>query len=567
MYQLLSLYLHETDCYFIDMKNKIIFFLILMVLSFSHNSYGQKKSKKKAEIEAIEKFKQDSIANANLKGYPVTPFKDTLFYIYHRVGSFSAENRANAITEKIKFLYKDDFFVADSIKVAPSEVGTDIIYKGNYVVMTVMGIDTINQGIKVDSLAQRNLKLISAAVVAEKMNYSTLNIFKRIGLTFLVLFLILLVLYFINKIFIKINDFLIVKNAQYFNGFKLKNIEVLSPQKQQFVAVRIVSIIKIIVSILVIYLSLPLLFSFFPATEQYADTLLHWVFTPAKSVFMGFVGFLPNLFSIIVIVVIFRYTIKVLKFFVDEIRRENIHIDGFYSDWALPTFNIVKILLYAFMVVILFPYLPGSDSPIFKGVSVFVGILFSLGSSNAIANMVAGLVITYMRPFKIGDFIKIGDVSGEVIEKTALVTRVRTTKQEDVTIPNATVLSSTSTNYSANTQNNGAGLVIHTTVTIGYDVPWKDVHKALIEAAKRTDMIQSDQEPFVLQTSLDDFYVAYQINAYTREPNKQPRIYSSLHQNIQDCFNEAGIEILSPHYRAARDGSEVTIPASYRNIK
>ena len=252
-----------------------------------------------------------------------------------------------------------------------------------------------------------------------------------------------------------------------------------------------------------------------------------------------------------------------IRFFFDEIKKENIKIDGFYSDWAMPTFNIIRFLLLAFMVVIIFPYLPGSDSPIFKGVSVFVGILFSLGSSNAIANMVAGLVITYMRPFKIGDFIKIGDVSGEVIEKTALVTRIRTPKFEDITIPNSTVLSSTSTNYSSNTKHVNNGLLIHTTVTIGYDVPWKDIHKALIEAALKTDMIEQTPSPFVLQTSLDDFYVSYQINVYTKQPTKQPLIYSSLHQNIQDSFNAAGIEIMSPHYNAVRDGNNTTIPENY----
>ncbi|MNV64585.1 Miniconductance mechanosensitive channel MscM precursor [compost metagenome] len=219
--------------------------------------------------------------------------------------------------------------------------------------------------------------------------------------------------------------------------------------------------------------------------------------------------------------------------------------------------------MYAFMLVIIFPYLPGSDSPIFKGVSVFVGVLFSLGSSNAIANMVAGLVITYMRPFKIGDYIKIGDVSGEVIEKTALVTRIRTPKFEDITIPNATVLSSTSTNYSANTKSSTNGLLIHTTVTIGYDVPWKDIQVALIDAALKTDLTEKEPKPFVLQTSLDDFYVSYQINVYTKEPTKQPRIYSSLHQNIQDSFNAAGIEIMSPHYSALREGNMTTIPPNY----
>ena len=175
--------------------------------------------------------------------------------------------------------------------------------------------------------------------------------------------------------------------------------------------------------------------------------------------------------------------------------------------------------------------------------------------------MVAGLVITYMRPFKIGDRIKIGDVTGDVVEKTLLVTRVRTLKNEITTIPNSSVLNGNTTNYSVEAMEKG--LIIHTTVTIGYDVPWKNMHKALIDAALRTDLILDEPTPFVLQTSLDDFYVSYQINAYTREAGKQALIYSNLHQNIQDVCNERGIEILSPHYRAARDGNMTTIPADY----
>jgi small-conductance mechanosensitive channel len=166
-----------------------------------------------------------------------------------------------------------------------------------------------------------------------------------------------------------------------------------------------------------------------------------------------------------------------------------------------------------------------------------------------------------MRPFKIGDRIKIGDVFGDVEEKTLLVTRIKTPKNEIITIPNSAVLSGNTINYSSEVVNNG--LILHTTVTIGYDVPWKDMSKALIDAALRTEHILQDPKPFVLQTSLEDFYVAYQINAYTKEVKKQAIIYSNLHQNIQDVCNERGIEILSPHYRAARDGNMTTIPADY----
>lgn len=534
------------------MKKRLVCFLVLFIALSSSVSFAQKKEPQEP-AKAIDSVK--------LKGYPVSPFKDTLFYVYNRVGSFSAEDRANTITGKIKKIYEDSFFDTDSIQVVPSDITQDIVYKGDFVIMSVLDIDAQSEKQSAAYLAKRNLNLIKKAIINQNENHSQLP--KRLGYTVLLILIVGFILFFVGKIFNRIKLYILKNSDKHFKGFVYNNITMLSPQRQQFVVMRLYGFVKIIALILIVYFSLPLLFSIFPATEDYTTTLLRWVLSPAKLAFLGFVGFLPSLFAIIVIIVIFKYALKIIKFFFDEIKKENIKIDGFYSDWAMPTFNIIRFLMMAFMLVIIFPYLPGSDSPIFKGVSVFVGVLFSLGSSNAIANMVAGLVITYMRPFKIGDFIKIGDVSGEVIEKTALVTRVRTPKFEDITIPNATVLSSTSTNFSANTKNASNGLLIHTTVTIGYDVPWKDIHKALIEAALKTDMIEQTPAPFVLQTSLDDFYVSYQVNVYTKEPTKQPRIYSSLHQNIQDSFNAAGIEIMSPHYKALRDGNTTTIPENY----
>ncbi|HEY4151623.1 MAG TPA: mechanosensitive ion channel family protein, partial [Chitinophagaceae bacterium] len=279
----------------------------------------------------------------------------------------------------------------------------------------------------------------------------------------------------------------------------------------------------------------------------------------------GIFNFLPNLFTILIIYLIFKYAIKGIKYIAGEIEKGSIVIAGFHEDWVQPTFTIVRFLLYAFMVILIFRYLPGSESPVFRGVSVFLGILFSLGSSSAITNMIAGLVITYMRPFKIGDRVKIGDVVGDVVEKNMLVTRIRTIKNEDVTVPNSTVLSGSTINYSTNAKAENNGLILHTTVTIGYDTPWKQMNQALLNAAGRTDLVLKTPEPFVLQTSLDDFYVSYQLNVYTKESNKQAAIYSQLHQNIQDCCNEAGIEIMSPHYHAMRDGNKTSIPEDYLN--
>ncbi len=306
------------------------------------------------------------------------------------------------------------------------------------------------------------------------------------------------------------------------------------------------------------YLALPLLFGIFPETRAWAAVLWRLVANPAGSIALGIWNYLPKLFTVIVIIWVARYAVKLLKFLSLQIARGTLVIKGFYPEWAQPTFAIVRFLLYAFVFVVIFPYLPGSDSPIFKGVSLFLGVLFSLGSSSAIANVIAGLVITYMRPFKIGDRIKLGEVTGDVIDKTFLVTRIRTIKNEEITVPNSTVMSNYTVNYS--TSSRDLGLILNTTVTIGYDAPWQKVHELLIAAAKETEGILKDKEPFVLQISLDDFFVTYQLNAYTDQAQAMAAIYSRLHQMIQDKFNQAGVEIVSPHYRAMRDGNKPAMP-------
>jgi len=322
------------------------------------------------------------------------------------------------------------------------------------------------------------------------------------------------------------------------------------------------NVLRLLMIALALYITLPLLFSVFPWTRGIAETLLGWIIKPLKAVLSGILDYLPNIFTILVIVAITHYVIRFIRFLTSEVESGALVIPGFYADWARPTFNLIKILLYAFSFIVIFPYLPGSDSKIFQGVSVFLGILFSLGSSSAISNAVAGFVITYMRPFKVGDRIKIGEITGDVIEKSVLVTRVRTIKNEEITIPNATILTSHTVNYTASARE--LGLILHTSVTIGYDVPWKQVHQLLIDAALATkDILNDERKPFVLQTSLDDFYVAYQLNAYTADSHRIAAIYSELHQNIQDKFNEAGVEILSPHYRAGRDGNPVAMPPDY----
>ncbi len=340
-----------------------------------------------------------------------------------------------------------------------------------------------------------------------------------------------------------------IKNIQFFSEQRLIEITAFSERILRNVFIFISS-----------YILAAFVFSNFDYTSGWTEKLLSYILDPAKKVFNEFINYLPNIFTIAVIVVFIHYVNKILKFVFDEIGKKSITFTNFLPEWAEPTYKIVRFLFVIFGAIVIFPYLPGSESPVFQGFSVFLGILFSLGSSSAISNIVAGVVITYMNPFKIGDRVKIAETTGDVVEKSLLVTRIKTTKNVNITIPNSMILGSHIINYSTSVDK---GLILHTTVTIGYDVPWEQVHKLLIDAAIDTPDILTDPIPFVLQTSLEDFYVSYEINAYTQKPNQMAKIYSDLHKNIQNKFNEAGVEIMSPHYSAVRDGNKTTIPDNY----
>ena len=512
-------------------------------------------------IRHADQLHKLEVLKKTAKAYPVAPFRDTLFNIYLGGSSSKAEERAAAIDKRIQQLYEDHFFKADSLLLVRNENNYEIIYKDEIPVMAITELDALWQNMPADKMADEYLDKIKQTIVKEKEANSFINWLKRISFIVLVFVGVAFIIYLINKFFSFISNYLTSNTERFLNGLTIRKVKLLNPAQYEKMLLRFTNFIRIVIIIITLYLSLPLLFYIFPDTKDITNTLLNWILTPAKNILNSVLNFLPDLFTIIVIYLFTHYLIKALRYFANEIEAGNLHVAGFPKEFAKPSFNIIRFLLYAFMLVIIFPYLPGSGSPAFQGVSVFLGILLSLGSSSAINNIIAGLVITYMRPFKIGDRVQIGDVTGDVIEKTTLVIRIRTIKNEDITVPNSTVLSANTINYSANALDKG--LIIHTTVTIGYDAQWKDVQQALINAALRTELILKKPEPFVLQTSLDDFYVSYQLNAYTKDANAQANIYSELHKNIQDCFNEAGIEIMSPHYGSLRDGNQTTIPSDY----
>lgn len=509
-------------------------------------------TRKKQQSERIEILRQ------NATPYPVSPFGDTLLWVNLKLGSTPPKERADQISKRIHSLYESSFFTPDSLQVVRSDWGYEVVYKRSETILIVSELDALWYNKDSKGLAESYAKKIVDAILEEKKENSLTNWLKRIGLVLLTIAGALLLIWLINKGFKWLRIWVHNREHKWFKGLRFSKVQVLSATEQTSFVLKALNVVRLLTVAIGLYLCLPLLFIIFPGTEAIAQTLINWILAPAKKLFNSILHFLPDLFSIAVIYFFINGLVRIVWYFAEQLEKGQITLSGFHKEFAKPTFNIVRFILYAFMLVLIFPLLPGSHSPAFQGVSVFLGVLLSLGSSSAINNIIAGLVITYMRPFQIGDRVKVGEFTGDVIEKTMLVIKLRTIKNEEITVPNSTILTSNTINYSAKAAT--SGLVLHTTVTIGYDVPWRLMHETLSRAALRCSKVLKDPPPFVWQTSLDDFYVSYQLNAYTDDAQSQGEIYSELHQHIQDCCRESGIEIMSPHYQANRSGENSTIP-------
>jgi small-conductance mechanosensitive channel len=298
--------------------------------------------------------------------------------------------------------------------------------------------------------------------------------------------------------------------------------------------------------LLILFLHLDLVLRLFPWTRSLAVPLLEMLLDPVRSIGGAVLAYIPNLAFLAVLYFFARIGLRALNAFFVGIQRGRIVFSGFDPEWAVPMYKLARLGVIAFIVVVAYPYIPGSESPAFKGISLFLGIVFSIGSSSSVSNFVAGYMVIFRRAYKVGDRVKIGAHTGDVVEMRLQVTHLRTIKNEEVIVPNSMIINTEVVNYSSLARK--GGLILHTTVTIGYDTPWRQVHALLLLAAERTPRLLGEPKPFVLQTALNDFYVSYELNVYTDRPLEMISIYSDLHRSIQDAFNEFGVQIMSPHY-------------------
>jgi len=507
-----------------------------------------KLAQQRARIDSLRQF---------TPGVPVVVEGDTLFYLYTKRGGYTPLQRAEMIDATIMQLGKRFTLHPDSVYIESSDIVTDLMY-GNKVIASFTDQDGLWEGRSREQLATDKRKIVVQKLKELKEEHSLWQLGKRILYFVLVLAGQYLLFWLTGWLFRKLKVRIQKLKDTRLKPISIQNYELLDTQRQVNLLIFLSNLLRYVIMLLQLLITVPLLFAIFPQTKGLAYQIFSYIWNPIKNILVGIVDYIPNLFAILIICFAVKYLVRLVHYLSREVEAGRLKFGGFYPDWAMPTYHIIRFLLYAFMIAMIYPYLPGAKNGVFQGISVFVGLIISLGSSTVIGNVIAGLVITYMRPFKLGDRIQLNDTTGNVIEKTPLVTRIKTPKNEVVTIPNSFIMSSHTVNYSASARE--YGLIIHSEVTIGYDVPWRQVHQLLIEAALNTPGVIDDPRPFVLETSLSDWYPVYQINAYIREADKLAQIYSDLHQNIQDRFNEAGVEIMSPHYMAMRDGNESTIP-------
>jgi small-conductance mechanosensitive channel len=303
------------------------------------------------------------------------------------------------------------------------------------------------------------------------------------------------------------------------------------------------------------YVYLNYALALFPWTRGLGKSLFGLAIDPLKTIGLGLVGIIPNLAFLAILVLVTRYGLKIIRILFDGLSSGAVKVTGFEADWASPTYRLVRLLVIALTAVVAYPYIPGSESGAFKGVSLFMGIIFSLGSSSLIGNVIAGYSMTYRRAFRLGDRVKIGQHIGDVEVMRLLVTHLRTPKNEEVVVPNSMILGSEVVNYSSMARERG--LILHTTVGIGYETPWRQVEAMLLEAAARTRGLRHEPAPFVLHNGLGDFCVTYEINVYCETPQEMLFLYTELHRHILDVFNEYGVQIMTPAYEKDPDQPKV----------
>ncbi len=508
-----------------------------------------------ASAEALGQDEEANPADAPHTA-PVVIDGETLFYL-RGVTALPATERAAMVKSRVVELARDASFDVKALALTEADDRT-AIYAGDKLVLNIVNVDAAVEELERPLLAQIYKTRIAESIEEYRRARSPATLLAN-GLYALgVTGVLILLLWGLRRLFRWLGEWSERSVHRRVQDLASKAHELVQAETVWGLIAGLLRLLRVVVYLVLAYFYLNTVLGLFPWTRPAASVLFRLVLDPLESLWLGFLAALPDLIFLVVLWLVVRYILKVIRAFFRGVEVGRIKLEKFEADWAEPTYRIVRILVIAFAIVVAYPYIPGSESAAFKGVSVFLGVLFSLGSSSFIANMIAGMAMTYRGTFKDGDLIKVGEVTGRVEGVKLMVTRLRTAKNESVILPNSTILNTEVTNYSQ--QAGTDGLVIHSIVGIGYETPWRQVEAMLLEAAARTEGLKSTPPPFVLQRSLGDFAVQYEINAYWSGEGSMLALYSLLHGNIQDVFNEHGVQIMTPAYEGDPEVPKVVSP-------
>jgi small-conductance mechanosensitive channel len=525
----------------------------MLILPISVGAQGQPSGSARTQATSAgsdPEADEDHPAAVFLGGEPV-------IWITAGAGPYAPQFRAERIAARLEDAVHDRSLRDVTVTVTDVDDSSELRV-GPRLLMVVTARDAASVGAARTTLARQFAHDLETAIRQERWRYLPATLVRSAIYGGLATLALLAGLWAIRRVARMLGA--IVARRAAARGAKLRVVsgELVSDGRVAHTARRLIRALRAVLILILFQVYLTYVLGLFPWTRSVSVQLLGYLLTPVRAVATAFVGYLPKMLFVVVIGAVIYLAIRLVGLFFQEIRQGRLVFSSFPAEWADPTNKIARALLTAFGVVVAFPYLPASNSPAFAGVSVFIGVLVSLASSSALSNMIAGLVLTYTRAFRLGDRIQLGDAFGDVVDTSLLATHIRTIKNEEITIPNSIALGTAVTNYTRTGPTRG--LILHTAVTIGYDAPWRKVHELLIEAALATPGVLQEPRPFVWQTALNDFYVTYEVNAYTAAPRQMIDIYAALHARIQDTFYDAGVEIMSPHYTAIRDGNTIAIP-------
>ena len=510
--------------------------LLAAVLLAAAPARAAQQDTEKAKAEPVQEHELPS-AMVEVDGREIFRVRGT--------ASFPAERRAERVAASINALAANPAFNPDDLRAAESEIGTEIL-AGKERVLVVTEPDARLEGAPRRTVAEIYMVRMREAIGAYRKARTREALVDGALWTAVALaafaVALMLVIWSWRGMLAAIER----RYRERIHSVGIQSFQILRAERI-WGAVRAVLITARTFLILVLaFICAHFVLGLFPWTQGTARRLVDHVIGPLATIGNGLVAQIPSLLFLLILFLVARYTLKLIHLFFGAVGRGEVKLESFDADWAEPTYKIVRLLVIVFALVVAYPYIPGSSSDAFKGISLFIGLVFSLGSSSIIANMLAGYTMTYRRAFRVGDRVKIGDVVGDVSEIRLQVTHVRTVKNEEVIVPNSKILGDEVVNYSSLAQTQG--LILYTTVGIGYETPWRQVEAMLLTAASRTPGLQTEPGPFVRQKALGDFAVTYELNVYCGNAQAMNALYTELHRNILDVFNEYGVQIMTPAY-------------------